>query len=677
MVKPNFSGMATKYGVECSDGRTILADAFEHEDKKRLPLLWRHDDKSPENVLGHVILEHISGEGVRSEAYFNETPRGQHSRQMVEHGDVDSLSIKAIRLRQQGTNVTYGDLTEVSLVPHGANKEARIESVYMQHEDGMIHELENEAIIYSGVGLTLSHEDDSEGSEEDSEDESEEKSPKDRTLGEIYESLDDEQKAAVAVLINAASTAQHEESSEDDDSDDSETINHEGEPHMTRNVFDQTNNNGSKEQGSVLTHEQITSIFDEAKTKQVSSFKQLLMNSDTIQHADTGLEGPYGITNIEALFPEPKQVTDRPEWIKRDDSWVAAVLTGVKSVPFSRIKSASADVTHEEARAKGYIKGTRKKNEYFAVSSRTTDPKTIYKRQGFDRDDLIDLSSFDVVAWVKEEMRWMLQEEVARAILFGDNRPDEDPANPGQPNPDKIDETKIRPIATDDEFYTAKVYVGTGEAPKSLAKRILRSRKLLKGGTSKPTLYTNDDLIVDMLLMEDQLGRRYYETEAALAAALGVKNIVDCDVLEEGYFDDEGNRLLGVLVYLGDYHFGANKGGQESMFEDFDIDFNQHKYLIETRRSGALTKHRSAVSIWETAGTEVYPIAPTSDGTDVLIPTVTGVTYLGYTGTNDPVEVTGTVALTPGETYYVIAEPDEGYRFPFNVDSDWSFVGED
>lgn len=593
---------------------------------------------------------------------------------MVEHEDVDSLSIKAVRLRQQGSNVMYGDLTEVSLVPHGANKEARIESVYMQHEDGMISEIENEAIIY--MGLTLSHEDDSKESA-DTEDESDEETegdPKQKTLGEIYESLSDEQKLAVGVLINAAAETGLEQE-DSDESDDSQTINHEGENPMTRNVFDQTTDSGAKNDGGTLTHEQTRSIFDQMKDGKVSSMREFL-NSNVLQH--DGLVGPYGVTNIEALFPEPKMVTDRPEWIKRDDSWVAAVLSGVKSTPFTRIKSMSADVTHEEARAKGYIKGNMKKNEYFSVSSRTTDSKTIYKRQGFDRDDLIDLTSFDVVAWVKEEMRWMLQEEVARAILFGDNRPVEDPLNPGQPNPDKIDETKIRPIATDDEFYTARVTVGAGEAPKSLAKLILRSRKLLKGGTGKPTLYTNDDLIVDMLLMEDQLGRRYYETEAALAAALGVRNIVECDVLEEGYTDEDGNILLGVIVYLGDYAFGANKGGQETMFEDFDIDFNQHKYLIETRRSGALVKHRSAVALWESTATEVFPVAPTSDGTDITIPDVTGVEYWSYTGTNtptmlDPLDLTE--ALPVGGTLYVEARPATGYRFPFNVSTDWSFVG--
>ena len=679
-MEADFSGWATKSGLLCSDGRTIIADAFAHEDKKRLPLLWRHDDRSPENVLGHVILEHIAGVGVRTKAFFNKSPRGEHSRLMVEHEDIDSLSIKAVRLRQQGSNVMYGDLTEVSLVPHGANKEARIESVYMQHEDGMIHEIENEAIIYMGEVLT--HEDDSDKSaddEDESEDETEDGEAKKsgKTLGEIYDSLSDEQKLAVGVLINAAASgAEHEDSDSDEDESTDSQITHEGENHMTRNVFDQTTD-GQKKAGDTLTHEQVHNLFEDLKTRKVSSMRDFIQDN-VLTHANEGLVGPYGITNIEALFPEPKMVTDRPEWIKRDDSWVAKVLTGVKSTPFTKIKSMSADVTHEEARAKGYIKGTMKKNEYFAVSSRTTDAKTIYKRQGFDRDDLIDLSSFDVVAWVKEEMRWMLQEEVARAILFGDNRPVEDPANPGQPNPDKIDETKIRPIATDDEFYTARVYVGAGEAPKSLAKTILRSRKLLKGGTSKPTLYTNDDLIVDMLLMEDQLGRRYYETEAALAAALGVREIIECEVLEEGYTDEDGNILLGVIVYLGDYHFGANKGGQETMFEDFDIDFNQYKYLIETRRSGALVHHRSAVSIWESTATEVFPVAPVSDGTDITIPDVTGVEYWSYTGTNTPTMLDPqdlTEALPVGDTLYVEARPASGYRFPFNVSTDWSFVG--
>lgn len=647
-MKPNFSGYATKYGVLCTDGRTIVADAFKHEDKKRVPLMWRHDDKTPENVLGYAILEHEAGVGVKTQAFFNSTPSGLHAKSMVEHGDIDMLSIKAIRLQHEGTNVVYGDLTEVSLVPTGANKEARIDSVYLEHADGMVTELEHEGIIFSGEVLT--HED---AGQNDEEDEEEGDGP---TAAEVFETLNDDQKALVEALISQALDSKGENN---EGSGDSDNLNHEGDSQMARNVF--SNDQADEKSGpkNVLTHEEQYKLIQSAAEDGANSLKNAVLT-----HAE-GLQGPYGITNIEELFPDHKNVTDRPEWIKRDTSWVAEVLSGVRSVPFTRIKSSSADVTHEEARAKGYIKGTRKKNEFFRVASRTTEPKTIYKRQGFDRDDILDLTDFDVVAWVKEEMGWMLKEEVARAILFGDNRAVDDP--------DKINEENIRPIATDDEFYTARVMVGAGTAAKDLQKLILRARKLIRGGTSKPALYTHSDLIIDMLLMEDKLGRRYYESEAALASALGVSKIVECEVLEEGYKDDEGNLLLGVLVHLGDYTFGANRGGQETMFENFDIDFNQYKYLIETRRAGALTRHRSAVSLWESSATSVVPEEPTSDGTTVLIPTVTGVRYYGWSGTNDPVEVSGEVTPTPGETYNVEARPATGYRFAFNVVSDWSY----
>ena len=665
-MKHNFKGWATKYGVLCSDGRTIMADAFQHQDTARLPLLWRHDDKTPENVLGHVVLEHVDGKGVKAMAYFNETPRGQHSRVMVEHEDIDSLSIKAVRLKQNGSFVTGGDLTEVSLVPHGANHEARIEQVYLQHEDGTIQELEHEAIIYAGVKLELEHadDDDDEPEDDDSDDSDDSDDGDDQTIQQVYDTMTDEQKLVVDVLVNAASKGTTDEAEQEDSDEDPENnLNHEGEIVSKRNVFDQ-GAGGVQHEGSVLTHEQTENIF------QAAMAGKAMLSDVVLQHAQD-----YGITNIESLFPEPKNVQSRPEWIKRDDSWVAGVLSGVKHSPFSRIKSRSADVTHEEARARGYIKGNLKKTQFFAISGRTTEPTTIYKKQKLDRDDMLDVTDFDVVAWIKEEMRWFLQEELARAILFGDNRPVEDPANPGEPNPDKIDETKIRPIATDEDFYTAKVTIGTGTAAKDLMKVILRSRKLLKGGSGKPTLYTEDDLIIDMLLMEDKLGRRYYESEAALATALGVKNIVDVDVLEEGYADEDGNVLRGVLVNINDYTLGADRGGQTQMFDDFDIDYNQYKWLIETRRSGALTKHRSAVSLWESAGTEVFPVAPTRVGDDVEIPTVTGVEYWTWTGTNDAVKQEDGAEITIGaETLYVEARPADGYRLPFNTTTDWSYA---
>ena len=661
-MKPNFSGMATKYGVLCTDGRTILADAFKHQDKQRLPLLWRHDDDNPSNILGHVILEHEDGVGVRVTGYFNTTPNGQHTRGVVEHGDIRDLSIKAVRLRQNGTNVVGGQLTEVSLVPHGANSEARIEDVYIQHGDGMVSEAENQGIIFSGESFLI-HEDSDEDVEDDDveHDEEEGDGP---NVQEVFDSFTPEQLAVVELLLSEAvgSDAEHE------DSDESDNLNHEGENEMTRNVFDKTADDKAPKGGQTLTHEQQGEILAAA-----AKHGSLRGYFESLQH--DGMAAPYGITNIEDLFPEFKNVQNRPEWIKRDTEWVAGVLSAVRSVPFTRIKSRSADITHEEARAKGYIKGNLKKRQFFAISSRTTESKTIYKAQGFDRDDLIDLDDFGTVAWVKEEMKGQLREEIARAILIGDNRAEEDPANPGSPNPDKIDEDRIRPVATDDDFYTAKMKLGVGQTAKDLAEIILRSRKLIKGGTGRPTLYTTTDLVVDLLLQKDQLGRRYYETTDALAAALGVAKIEEVEVMEDDYRNEDGDRLIAVMVNLNDYDFGANSMGGETMFEDFDIDYNQYKYLIETRRAGALTKYRSAVSLWESDGIEVAPVAPSLEVDELTLTATTGVEYWKTEGLNDPVKIVGTtLTLTPDVTYQIEARPATGYRFPFNVTTYWTFT---
>lgn len=651
-MKPNFGGYATKYGVLCSDGRTIVANAFQHEDKKRLPLIWRHDkDRTPQNILGHVILEHRDGDGVYARAYFNQTSNALHSKDMIEHGDIDQLSIKAVGLEQDGLNVVKGNLVEVSLVPVGANREAKIDAVYIEH-DGLTYENQNEGYIFSNVQLELMHEDaeddededEEETDEEDDEDEDEDEDDLDHesTPQQVYDSLNDEQKLLVSLLIAQAAEQ------------DVATHEHQG-ANMTntRNVFDQTED---PKPGNVLTHEQQESIFESAK--RLGSLKKAVL-----EHAEQ-----YGITNIDELFPDAKNVTQTPEWVKRDDGWVSAVLGGVNSRPFSRIRSMSADITHEEARAKGYIKGTLKKEEYYAVAKRDTTPTTVYKKQKLDRDDMIDVTDFNVVAWMKGEMRGMLSEELARAYLFGDGREAEDP--------DKIDENKIRPIATDDDFYTTKVMIPANLASKSLAQKILRSRKYIKGGTGRPTLYTTDSLIVDLLLMENQLGERYYKDEASLASGLGVASLVDCDVLEEGYTDDQGNVLLGVMVNIADYSVGMDRGGEIGMFEDFDLDYNQHKYLIETRRSAALTKHHSAISFWSTSAVRIMPEEPdlTSENT-IGVPDQIGVAYYHRVVGQDDVDISGEeITLTAGNTpYTIVAVAEDGYRFPLNTQSSWTF----
>lgn len=420
------------------------------------------------------------------------------------------------------------------------------------------------------------------------------------------------------------------------------------------NVFDQTE--GKNQQGVVLTHEQIDAIMTDARGG-------MKLTDSILKHAGAD----YGITNISELFPEAKLVTERPEWIKRDTGWVGDVLAGVSNTPFTKIKSMSADITGEQARAFGYIAGDVKDKQFFAVAGRTTGRKTIYKTQKFDRDDLLDVE-WDVLPWVEEEMSSQIDEELARAYLFGDNRALNDKH--------KIDETSIRPIATDDDFYTAKVQIPTNLSKKDLMSRILRSRKLIKGGSGKPTLYTTDDLLIDLLLLEDKLGRRYYESEASVAAALGVKNIVTCDVLENGaYTDDDGNVLLGVLVNLADYKVTGGKGSEKARFTDFDIDYNQSIILMETRRGAALYKHRSAISLWLLAGTSVLPTAATKSGNNIVIPNVTGVRYtIQGPGLDEDVVPAGNYALTVSGEYLVRSYANEGYYFPDNIITFWNFT---
>ena len=638
MKKPNFGGWATKYGVLCTDGRTILADAFKHQDGAKLPLFWRHDDSEPGNVLGHVVLEHQDGVGVRAKAFLNDTERGLHSKTMIEHGDIDQLSIKAVRLRQNGTNVVHGDLVEVSLVPVGANKDARIDAVYIEHGEGMVHEMESQGIIYTGMPLELIHEDAS-GDQDPAEDAVHEDDSDEFNLKEVYESMNEKQKLALGLLINQA-LAQEDAAEED-------SLNHEGENTMG-NVFDKT---ASKPEGDVLTHEQISTIFSYAEQNKIT------LKDAVLAHAE-----PFGILNIESLFPEPKQVTNTPEWIRRNDSWVAGVLGGVHQVPFSRIKSASADITHDEARAKGYIKGDLKAKQFFEIKSRVTTPKTIYKMQQLDRDDIIDIEDFDVVAWIKEEMRWMLQEELARAILFGDGRADDDPY--------KITETNIRPIAFDEDFYTAKVPVNPASTVKEKIRQITKARRKLKGNSSRPTLYIGGDDLVDMLLEEDGMGRRLYDTEVALAAALGVKEIVEIGFLDDNPpKNDDGDELAWLLVHLGDYDLGASKGGQTSMFEDFDIDYNQYKYLIETRRSGALIRYRSAVAGFSAATLDAdTPTAPAKVQDNLYrLPELEGVQYL-----IDGSKKSGLVKLTKNVVATVVAK--DGYTLPTGTFGPWTLT---
>ena len=556
--KYDFSGWATKNNLRCSDGRTILKDAFKHNDGQTVPLVWNHQHNDPLNVLGHALLENRE-EGVYAYCKFNDTPAGTNAKMLVQHGDVSALSIYANQLKQQQGNVLHGQIREVSLVLAGANPGAFIDSV-IKHGD----ESEGEAVIYTGEEL------------EHSDKEVEEVKEDQKTIKDVVDSMTEEQKNVMYALIGQAiDEAKHSGIEEENNND-----NNGGEEDMKHNVFE----NGVQNEKDVLTHADVEMIIKDAK--RYGSLKE-----SVLQHADN-----FGITNIDYLFPDAKNLNTPPGFIKRDTGWVATVMNGVSHTPFSRVKSMFADITADEARAKGYIKGNLKKEEVFSLLKRETTPQTIYKKQKLHRDDVIDITSFDVVAWLKAEMRIMLDEEIARAILVGDGRLTSDD--------DHISEDHIRPIWKEAALYAVNTVLDhqadADTRAKSFIKAAIKSRKNYKG-SGEPTLFCSEDLLTDMLLLEDNNGRVIYESEAKLATALRVKNIITVPVMEGLNREVSGNRrdLLGIIVNLRDYNVGADKGGAVSMFEDFDIDYNAQKYLIETRCSGALIKPYSAIVIEE------------------------------------------------------------------------------
>lgn len=568
----DFSGWATRNNIRCSDGRTILKDAFKHNDGQTVPLVWNHDHNDPLNVLGHALLENRD-EGVYAYCTFNDTDAGRNAKALVEHGDVTALSIYANQLKQQGPNVLHGAIREVSLVLAGANPGAFIDSIIRHGEES-----DEEAIIYTGENLVLEHSQHTIVNNKNldaikdnftppSGDKKDEKSEK--TVQDVFDTLNEEQKTVVYALIGQAL----------DDSNQNENNEKEGNDNMKHNVFDQD----QKEKENVLTHADMENIISDGK--RYGSLKDSFL-----AHAQE-----YGIENIDFLFPEAKNVNNQPDFIKRDDSYVQKVLRGVHHTPFSRIKSTHANITAEEARAKGYIKGNLKKEEVFTLLKRSTTPTTIYKKQKMDRDDIVDITDFDVVAYIKAEMRMMLDEEIARAILVGDGR--------STASDDKINEQNVRPIAKDDDLYTIKKSVevakdATEDAiAKAFIRTVIKSRKEYKGSGS-PTLFTTEDMLTNCLLLEDNNGRIIYDSVDKLATTLRVKEIVPVEIME-GVTRTAGAKtlpLMALLVNLNDYYVGADKGGAINMFDDFDIDYNQEKYLIETRISGALVKPYSAVA---------------------------------------------------------------------------------
>ena len=567
----DFCGWATKANLTCSDGRIIRKDAFKHNDGQTVPLVWNHQHNSPEEVLGHAMLENRD-EGVYAYCKFNETDSGKNAKLLVEHGDVNALSIYANQLKQQGPNVMHGNIREVSLVLAGANPGASIESV-IKHDE----ESDEEAVIYTGETVSLFHADSEEKEDKKESGEKESDNKNDKTIADIFKTFNEEQKTAVyaiAGMIAENSTDEKEE-------------NEGGNEDMKHNVFDQE----TDKQENVLSHSDMEKII--ADGKRYGSLRESFLAHAT-EYADKSQT--YGINGTDFLFPEPKSLNTPPDFIKRDTGWVQKVMGGVHHTPFSRIKSMFADITEDDARAKGYIKGKLKKEEVFTLLKRTTTPTTIYKKQKMDRDDVIDITDFDVIAWIKSEMRMMLDEEIARAVLIGDGRISS--------SDDKINESNIRPIWKDEDLYTIKTKVEVSstatdtEKSKAFIKAVIKSRKNYKG-SGEPTLYTTEDVLTDCLLIEDSTGRVIYDSVEKLKSALRVKDIVTVPVMEGLTREDSGDTLalMGIIVNLKDYTIGADKGGAVNMFDDFDIDYNAMKYLIETRCSGALIKPYSAIAV--------------------------------------------------------------------------------
>lgn len=559
MDKFDFSGWATKVNLKCSDGRTIMKDAFKDNDGKSVPLVWNHQHNDPTNVLGHALLQNRD-EGVYAYCTFNDSEAGKTGKLLVQHGDVCALSIWANQLKQNLNNVVHGNIREVSLVLAGANPGAFIDSIIMHGQES-----DEEAIIYTGEDIVLSHGDDKEDKKVE-ETEKKVETGKEETVADVFNTLSEKQKNVVYAIIGQAL----EEGEGSDDEEESE-----GGKEMKHNVFDQT----EEKQDDVLSHDAMNTIISDGK--RFGSLKESFL-----AHADE-----YGIKQIDYLFPEVKSLNNPPEFIKRETGWVSKVMNGVHRTPFSRIKSSFADITADEARAKGYIKGNLKKEEVFTLLKRSTTPTTIYKKQKLDRDDIIDITDFDVVTWLKSEMRMMLDEEIARAILIGDGRLSS--------SDDKINEQNIRPIVNDSELYTVRVSVTVAtnatsdDKAKAMIRAAVKARKNYKG-SGNPTFFTTEDWLTDALLLEDTMGHRLYKNESDVAAAMRVSNIVTVPVME-GAKGPDGGDLIGIIVNLNDYNVGADKGGAINMFDDFDIDYNQQKYLIETRCSGALTKPYSAL----------------------------------------------------------------------------------
>lgn len=584
-MKFDFSGWATKNDLTCSDGRTIKHNAFKENDGQRVPLVWQHGHNAVDNVLGHALLENRD-EGVYAYCAFNDTPGAENAKELVKHGDVKALSIYANRLDQRGADVIHGNIVEVSMVLSGANPGALIDNVALEHSDGSWTESEDEAVIYSG--LTLSHDSGETTEDTESMDEDEVYDEDDLTVVDVLETLNDDQRLAVAALIEEISGDvddededfdEDEEFDEDYDEDYDEDAEHGdsgGDTLMHSNIFE---GDARNHMGPHLSHADEEQIFAEARQPGMT------LRTAVLAHASD-----YGIKNPELLFPDATNLDPEPQRIMRENSWVSKVLQGAKHSPFSRVKTQWSNLTADDLRAKGYVKASRKKDVVYEVANRKTEPTTVYNKTKIDRDDVLDITTFNVVAWMQQNLRLALEEELARAVLIGDGRE--------VSNPDKIKETNIRPIWKDDELFSHKVLVDKDAKTEDVIDIVRRSRKFYKG-SGMPVLFTTNGFVCDMLEIKDINKRYIYETKQAVANALNVSDVIEVEVMEGAKREVGGKtqNLLGIIVNMQDYTLGADKGGETSFFEQFDIDFNQQKYLLEARCSGSLTKYKSAIVI--------------------------------------------------------------------------------
>ena len=647
-MKPHFSGYATKAGLLCTDGRTIMPDAFKHQDQMRVPLVWMHGHTDVENVLGHAILENRNGD-IYTYGFFNDSQKAKHAHGLLEHGDINSLSVWANQLIERDHKVIHGAIREVSLVLAGANPGATIDMVTLRHSDGSTTDLDDEVIIHTGLIVDVIEGDD-ETANTDAKDDAElqhaDAPSEDATILDIYESMSNVQKDVLHFMLGQAL----ETATTDNTAAHGNLTDTEGNTMEHKNIFE----GKTPASTDVLSHDALNQIV--ASAERIGSMKAAVI--------DYGIK--HNITNIEELFPDAKAITDTPEWISRRTEWVASFLGSVRKSRFSRIKTVTADITMEDARAKGYITGNMKKEEFFSVSKRVTTPTTVYKKQALDRDDMIDITDFDVVTWLKAEMRVMLDEEIARASLIGDGR---DIASE-----DKINEQNIRPIAKDHELYTTTVNVNVGDASSSMNEvvdAVIMNRYKYKG-SGNPNFYTTEYWIARFLTMRNPLtNERVYKNLSDLAVDLRVNAVIPVEVM------GEEPDIIGIIVNPVDYVLGADSGGEVTMFDDFDIDYNKQKYLIETRLSGALVKPKSAMVIKSMVGTDtlVVPVAPTFvEATGALtITNTTGVVYKNGAGTT--INAAGSpYTVAPGATYVVNATPAATYYFNTSDDDSWTFT---